>query len=200
LQFTQTNPSDTLSAIQSGSSTTLSTAGNPAPDGGPDSIAVTITNLNGTPMVNIPAFETFESVKSSAPATAAGGFVDQTFSGKIVFSSGTNGTGFNFLTATFTDAVFFGFGSSPTLQSGSTVTFTSAVITALSMPGFSLSFSGVTPAVTTKGSGPSSTLASFKGQQTGTFSTMAVPEPSTFVLGATPLVIGVLVSRKRKVK
>jgi len=197
LQFTQTNPNDNVSAIRTGSSTTLSTTGNP--DGGFFSIAVTITNLNGTPMVNIPAFETFESVKNDGPASMFGGLVFQNFSGAIVFSSAPNGAGLNYLTATFTDAVFSGSGSSPTFASEvtSVVTFTSDVITDLSMPGFSLSFSDVSPAV----HATSNTLAGFnKGQQTGTFSSSAVPEPSTFVLGATPLLIGALLNRKRKMK
>jgi hypothetical protein len=194
LQFAQTNPGDTLSAIQSGSSTTLSTAGNT--DGNNVSIPVRITNLNGVPGFNVTGFETFESVTSAGQAVSMGGFVEQAYSGTIVFSSLAGGLGTNYLTATFTDAIFIGSGSSPTLQTstGSTVAFTSSIIPVLNMPGFSLSFSNVSPAVSTT----DNTLSSFSGQQTGTFSGTVIPEPSTVVLGTFPLVLGVLVSLKRK--
>jgi hypothetical protein len=198
LQFTQTNPFDSVSAIQSGSTTTLSTAGNA--DGGFASVPVTITNYNGMslnvpPLSYIPAFETFEGVTSVGPAVSFFGLVEQSFSGTIVFSQLPGGVGTNYLTVKFTDATFFGSGSSATLQTStnSTVSYSSDFINTLDMPGFSLSFSGISPAVSTT----DNTLANLTGQQTGTFSAV-IPEPSTVVLGTFPLVIGALVSLKRK--
>jgi hypothetical protein len=196
LQFTQSNPTDTLSAIQSGSSTRLSTAGNA--DGAGVSIPVTIANYNGTPGVNIPAFETFENVKSVGSAVSFAGFVEQEFSGTIVFSVAPGGAGGSYLIATFTDATLFGSGSTLTLQTGtdSTVSYSYTApgfISSLYKPGFSLSFSNVGPPVSTT----DGTLSSFTAQQTGTFSATAIPEPSSLVLSSFPLVVGLLAFVKR---
>jgi hypothetical protein len=196
LQFTQANPADTVSAVQSGSSTTLVTTGNA--DGAGVSVPVTITNYNGTPGLNIPAFETFVNVTSVGPATTFGSFVMQAFSGSIVFSVAPGGAGGSYLTVTFSDATLFGSGSSLTFQTGSNSMVmysysTPGFISDLYSPSFSLSFSNVAPPVSTT----DGTLSSFSGQQTGTFSATAIPEPSTVVMGAFPLVVGLLISFKR---
>ena len=101
LQFGQTNPSDVVTASESGGVTMLSTGGNS--DGGGVSIPVVITNFLGVPGVSIPAFETYVNVTSTGTASTFLGQAFQGFTGTIEITSGIGGTGSNFLTATFPD-------------------------------------------------------------------------------------------------
>jgi hypothetical protein len=191
LQYGQTNPADFKTATASGSSTTITT--NSALAAG--SIPVTITNIGGIvlpPALAIAAFETWTGVTSTGPAIVNGTTILQPFTGTLVYSSLAGGAGTNFLTAVFTGGVLSGQigGSSASLNAtdppSTNVVFTSSdarVNAALNALGanrddaFSISFSGITPGFGLNGS----TVASFTGQNSGTFSsnpTNVVPEPS----------------------
>jgi PEP-CTERM motif len=178
LQFGQINPSDVVTATESGGVTTLFTTGNG--DGGGTSIPVTITNLLGVSGINIPAFETFVNLSSTNVATGSG-FVLQTYSGTIEFTSGTGGTGDNYLTATFGSSSLFGVGGSGSLadsQPPNSVAFSSDFGSGFVTPNFGLAFSNISPGLSiTDGS-----IASFTAQNSGTFSASAVPEPASFAL------------------
>jgi hypothetical protein len=178
LQFGQINPSDVLTASESGGVTQLFTTGNG--DGGGTSIPVTITNLLGNSGINIPAFETFMNLSSTNAATGSG-FVMQSYSGTIEFTSGPGGTGVNYLTATFGASTLFGVEGSGSVADSSppnAVAFTSDFGSGFVAPNFSLSFSNIGPGLhITDGS-----IASFTAQNSGTFSASAVPEPASFAL------------------
>jgi hypothetical protein len=184
LQFDQLNPSDKVTATESGGVTTLSTAGN----GFGNSIPVVIVNFLGAPGVNIPAFETFVGVTSTAPAVTVSGLNVQSFNGTVEITAGQNGTGANYLTAAFTVTGAAGILSGVTggeqaslgsTQPPNTLVLTSDFATFVPSPtSMTLGFSNVTPAVhLTSGS-----FASFTAQGTGTFSANVVPEPSSMAL------------------
>jgi len=178
LQFGQINPSDVVTATESGGVTTLFTTGNG--DGGGTSIPVTITNLLGNSGINIPAFETFVNLSSTNVASGSG-FVMQSYSGTIEFTSGTGGTGLNYLTATFSASTLFGVGGSGSLadsQPPNSVAFSSDFGSGFVSPNFSLSFSNISPSLSIV----DGSIASFTAQNSGTFSASAVPEPGSFAL------------------
>jgi hypothetical protein len=181
LQFGQTNPVDVITATESGGVTTFSTAGNV--DGAGVSVPVIITNLFGTPLVGIPAFETFVGVHSVGPATPSGGQIFQNVVGTIEITSAPGGVGTNYLTAVFNNT------ASPGLASGTaggaqaqlyaagppvTLSFTSMFAMLIAPTSMTVGFSNVAPLFTD----PDSSISSFTAQNAGTFSA-AVPEPAT---------------------
>jgi hypothetical protein len=197
LQFSQVNPNDAITATESGGVTTVSTAG--YVDGGFTSIPVVLTNFNGQfePPGTI-VFETFVGVTSTnAASLGSNGQTTQDFSGTIKFTAlpESAGYGTNYLTATFTKAVFSGAMYASTMNvSAPTLTFTSSYISDFIHTGMALSFSNVSPIVQITGS----SLGSFTAQNTGTFSALAVPEPSTLCLSLVSVVIGATAARVRK--
>jgi len=199
LQFAQTNPTDFVTGTASATTTTLTTNSAAAPG----SIPVLITNIGGTILgVPTPAFETFTGVTSTGTAVNTAGTIDQLYSGTIAITAGPNGTGGNFLTATFTGADLTGLagGGSASLigsRPPQNVLFTSnfaAIIPLIAgnpPENFSISFSGLTvpPGFSLSGT----TIASFTGQNTGTFATTplpGVPEPASIVMSSMALLAG----------
>jgi len=196
LDFGQINAGDNVTLHNNGAGvSTLSTAGNPSPDGGPLSIAVDITTFMGAPGVNIPAYMTFVGVTSTGPASynVATNTDSQPFSGTIEFSAlpgGPSGPGTNYLTAVFTNALF-----SPTLSGadlgflatlGATQPPESLVLTsdfALLGPPTSLSigFTNLSNALTIA-SGSLGIVGDTTMQAGGPIAGKIVPEPSTFAI------------------
>jgi hypothetical protein len=201
LQFAQVNAADTVTATESDGVTTLSTAGNPVMDGGPSSIAVTLTNFNGAPAPPIPVFETFIGVTSTGTATMSGGQIAQLFSGTIEFTVNpgpASASNPDFLTATFTNAVFLGTTNSASLTvSAPDLTLSSSMATFGTVTGMAIGFSGInsTPLGINNGS-----VASFTAQNSGTFSAAAVPEPSTLCLASFATAIGALAYGRKKMR
>jgi len=198
LQYGQTNPNDFKTATQSGNTTTITTGSALSPT----SIPVTITNIGGIilpPAASIPAFETWTGVTGTGGATLVGNIINQpTYSGVLRYTSGPNGTGTNYLTATFSNGNLNGQlnGSSASLNASdppfANVEFTSddprvlaalAAIGPLRFDAFSISFSNITPGLSLTGT----TVSSFTGQNSGTFSSNPVPEPSGIVMAGTAL-------------
>jgi hypothetical protein len=196
LQFGQVNPTGFITALASGSTTTLTTNSLIAPGSEP----ILITNIGGTLLATpIPAFETFINVVSTGTATNSAGTIEQLFSGTIAITSGPNNTGGNFLTATFTNAVLSGLtgGGSASLVGSrppQSVTFTSnfapiiPLIAGNPPENFSLSFSNLVPPLGLTGS----TISSFLAQNTGTFATgtAVVPEPSGIAMAGMAMIAG----------
>jgi hypothetical protein len=190
LQFGQANPNDVVTATESAGMTSLSTAGNT--DGSNVSIPVLITNFLGTPVVSIPAFETFVGVHSVGADTVAGGQVFQSFVGTIVFSSLPGGLGSDFLTATFTNPSLAGvtsgtLGGAQAQLSAAGPPQSLVLMSSFEPAGFAnptsmtLGFSNVSPALADMSADHS--IHSFTAQNAGTFSASVVPEPSSIVLG-----------------
>jgi hypothetical protein len=200
LQFDQTNPADTVTGTESGGVTTLSTTGNM--DGGFVSIAVTITNFLGTPGLDIPAFETFVNVHSTAAAVP--GLVEQqAFTGTIEITGGIGGTGPNFLTATFTDsllpAVMVGFAGGNQLSLNNNNPPQSMVFTSDFAPlgtplSMTIGFSNVNPLVHLS----NGSIGSFTGQNSGTFGANTIPEPASFGMGLAGIIFVTLFARSRR--
>jgi hypothetical protein len=199
LQFSQLNPADFVTATNSAGVTTLTSSSTVSSV----SIPVSISNIGGVPQpVVIPAFETFTGLHSVGTATTdASGLISQVFTGTIAITSAAAGAGTNYLTATFTDVLSGPTNTgAPTLSAdssvaGETVTFTSndPRVTPL-LPGlsrnFSLAFSNATPALSISGG----SIASFTGQQTGTFAVTpspTVPEPASVVMASIAAVAGI---------
>jgi hypothetical protein len=206
LQFAQSNSSDFVSSAVSGNTTTLTTNGVL----NPHSIAITISQDGIAQGVNAPAFETFFPGLggSTALISTTGGNGPPPgqvgFNGTIVISSGPNGTGLNILTAVIgngrLDALQGGTTASFQASNGATnggspvtVTLTSAdpnITPLLSPPGgpspgaVSLSLVNITPTQTGAG------FTSFTAQNTGNFSTVAIPEPASFISASTALLAG----------
>jgi hypothetical protein len=195
LQFAQANANDIVTASESGSVTTLSTASPLNADGGGFSIPVVVTNFLGIPVPpGTILFETFVGVHSTDLATSSGGTISQLFAGTIEFTGGINGTGGNFLTATFTNAVFSGSANTTGLNvSAPNLTLTSDFATLPPITGMSISFSGIAPPLSITGG----SVAGFTAQNAGTFSA-TVPEPSALCLGSLAVVIGTLTAFGRK--
>jgi hypothetical protein len=205
LQFGQANPNDVVTATLSGGVTSLSTAGNV--DGSGVSVPVLITNFLGTPVVAIPAFETFIGVHSVGVDTLAGGQVIQSFVGTVMFSSLPGGLGADFLTATFVSPTL------PGVVSG-TQGGTQAQLSATGPPqllilksdfelaGFAnptsmtLGFSNVSPGLEDS----TGSIRAFTGQNAGTFAASIVPEPSSMGMGAIALIAVSLMARYRRRK
>jgi hypothetical protein len=187
LTFGQTSSSNTVTATDSGGTTTTITGSD---------VAVSITQIQGVTPTPTPAFLTFD-LTSVGNATTVGSFVTQSFDGSFSITAGTGDTGTNYLSGTFTDAIF-GENTSLTLSSSDppdSIAFTSSVITDLGNPtGISLSFANVTPGASID----NKTLASFKAGVSGNFSGSPVPEPASLsLLGAGLLGLG-LTRRRRK--
>jgi hypothetical protein len=202
LGYAQTNPLDVVTGTNSAGVTTLSTAGNA--DGGGVSIPVVIANLNNTPGVNIPAFETFVDVHTTGPAITFSGQILQSVVGTIEFSSGVGGTGVNYLTATFTDTTLpgtlNGFAGGAQLSLGSTdppqsLTLTSGLVPKILTPtSLTLAFSDVTPGLSITGG----SISSFTGQFAGTIGGTPIPEPSTLAMGCIALIFGTAALRSSR--
>jgi hypothetical protein len=210
LQYGQTNPVDFKTATAAGGATTITTSA----AGFPGAIPVTITNIGGIvlpPALSIAAFERWTNVTSTGPALTFGTTILQPFSGTMSYTQNPDGTGVNYLTVTYTGGIFSGGvgGNSASLNASdppiNQVTFTSnnpLVVAALAALGpvrleaFSISFSGITPALATSGG----TVASFNGQNTGTFSAEPIPEPSGLVMAGTAMLasLGCLGWRRRQ--
>jgi hypothetical protein len=201
LQFAQVNAGNFVTATESGGVTTLSTANNPLPDGGPLSIIVSVTNFNGAPFPPIPVFETFVNVVSTDAATSSGGTITQHFAGEIDFTVGpgpAGGSNLAYLMATFTDAVFSGSTNSASLNiSVPHLIFGSNMAPFGPDTGMSIAFTGIGPQLgMTDGS-----VASFTAQNAGTFSsTQGVPEPGTLCLASSAIVVGTLAYGRKRMK
>jgi len=192
LQFTQTNPADVVTATESGGVTTLLTTGNA--DGGGVSIAVTIGNLLGVPGLAIPAFETFVNVKSDGPAATLGILNAQRFTGSIVISSLIGGLGINYLTATFdvpgSGSIFAGVTGGTQAALDATQPPNNLVLTSdfavLGPPtSMTVGFSNLQPGVAIS----NSSIAGFTAQNTATFAATVVPEPASFGMACSGLVL-----------
>ena len=201
LQYGQINPADVVTATESGGVTTFSTAGNA--DGLNVSIPILITNFNNTPVVGIPAFETFVDVHTTGSAVTASGQIFQSVVGIIKFTSAPGGAGANYLTATFTDVahpgVLYGVegGAQITLSATSppqTFILTSDFALYTVPTSMTLAFSNVTPGLSTG----STTIADFTGQFAGTIGATIVPEPSTLALACIALIFGPAMLRLRR--
>jgi hypothetical protein len=199
LQFGQLNPADFVTATDAAGVTTLTSSSTVSSV----SIPVSISNIGGQPQpVVIPAFETFTGLHSVGTATTdVNGIISQVFTGTIAITSAAGGAGTNYLTATFTDVL-----SGPTNTgapalsadsgvAGESVTYTSgdSRVTPF-LPGlsrnFSLSFSNATPSLSISGG----SVASFTGQQTGTFAVTpvpTVPEPASVVMASIAAIVGI---------
>jgi len=181
LNFTQSSPDDFVSATASGSTLTLGTNGvslGPMP-----SIPILIGQLGNVPLpTGELAFETFVGVTSSA---AQAGHEKGGFSGEIIISGAPAGSGENILTTTFAGGTLTtpsqGSGSLNDAQPPFSVSYTSAnpTIEAL-LAGtkggtFSLAVFNITPAQV-------GTFTNFTAQNSGGFSTGAIPEPASIVM------------------
>jgi hypothetical protein len=209
LQYGQTNPVDFKTATAAGGVTTITT--NAA--GFPGAIPVTITNIGGIilpPALSIAAFERW-TVTSTGPALGFGTSILQPYSGTMSYTQNPDGTGINYLTVNFTGGNFSGGvgGNSASLNASdppvNQVTFTSsspviqavlASLGAVRLEAFSISFSGISPALGVTGG----TVASFTGQNSGTFSAEPIPEPSGLVMAGTAMLasLGCLGWRRRQ--
>jgi len=207
LQFGQTNPFDVVTATDTAGTTTLSTAGNP--NGLGVSIPVTVTNFLGV-SVTIPLFETFVGVTSVGSASTSHGSISQNYTGTIEFTLlpfGQPGN-VNFLTATFApvgpssatgiSGAAGGAGAGlAASQPPDVLTLTSDFATFASPTGMAIGFTNIAtpPGLSIAADG---SIASFTGQNAGTFSATIIPEPSSLCLGSFAVVFGVLVYCKKK--
>lgn len=194
LQFTQAFPTDFITATNTGGGTTMLSTINNA-DGDNVSIPVIITNsyLGLPPFL---AYETFINVTSSGAAVNFGGAVLQAYSGTIAFTSGVNDTGINYLTATWgaNTGLFSGVNGSTGATLSATPVLTSSFETFIPPMSMALGFSNVALPLAIAGG----SVASFTGQNAGTFSAAIVPEPSTLTLSSLAIVIGTLTYGKKR--
>ena len=167
LIFGQTSTGDTVSAIRTGSSTTITS-----------NTQVDITEIDGgrEPDLRHPALNA-----PRGAASAVGLDIVERFAGWFSITNGAT----NYLSGTFSDAVF-GSGSGLTLTASNpsplqSVTFTSNVIAPDLLAAFdraaSLSFTDISSAAAIF----SGTLRSFNADVSGDFSS-TVPEPSTWAM------------------
>lgn len=197
LQFAQQATNTTpIAAVASGGVTTLSTTG---PGSTAGSVPVLI-GFGGAPPT-IAAFETFTTpLTSGATANQAGTMITQdAYGGTIKFSSLAGGGGTNFLTASFSGGLFSGTagGNSAALSASappSVVTFSSDIpalqvlIAASTGRNLALSFSGLTNPLSL--TPPPPTVSGFNASNTGTFSTNAIPEPTSVVMASISALVG----------
>jgi len=200
LQFTQQFATDTVTATTAGTGVTTF-ATNSATN--PGFIPVNLSNLAGIggPAGNASGFEQFIGVTSTSTATSAGGQINQTYSGTIIFwgslTGGVGTPGTRFLQATFTGGNLNGAtgGTAATLNASSppnTVTFVSdspaiaALITLSVERALALGFSNVDPNLGVTGTA----LNGFTSQNAGTFSLTPVPEPATLISSSLALLAG----------
>jgi hypothetical protein len=205
LQFGQINPADIVTATDSSGTTTLSTTGNV--DGAGVSIPVVITNFLGASVL-IPAFETYVGVTSVGPAVLFMGQDFQAFAGTIEFTSVPGGIGATFLSATFagvglaTNDLFGANGGSAATLSASeppaSLVLTSVFAVLPPVTSMGIGFSNLSPAMHIASDG---SIASFTGQNTGTFSSSSVPEPGTLSLASVAVVVlGTLAYARKRIK
>jgi hypothetical protein len=195
LQFAQRASSDFVSATVSGGTTTLNTNG-VSQAGTPLSIPITITQEGTAGPTNALAFETFLPALTSSSASSGSPPTQSGFSGTIIISSGTDGTGGNFLTAVISNGRLDASGPTGSFLAGggggaSNVTLTSADpnIAPLLPPGpnngaVSLSFVNINPVQ------PGAGFTSFTAQNSGLFSTVSIPEPTSFIPASTAILAG----------
>jgi len=199
LAFGQTASTDFVSAVVSGSTTTLSTHG---PAASPTSIPITITQEGLASGVNVAAFETFLPTLTSTGHLSGPPPFQVGFNGTIIISTGPGGTGGNFLTAVITNGSLNANGSAGGFNASS---FTSNSAGAVSVI-LTSSDPNITPLLSPVG-GPSpgavalslvninptqtgAGFTSFNAQNTGNFSTVAIPEPASFISASTALLAG----------
>jgi len=199
LSFSQQASTDQVVATVSGGTTTLTTKGvsNPA---SPLSIPITISLEGLAGNTNASAFETFLPALTSSLTNSGSPPTQSGFNGTIIISSLTNGAGGNFLTAVITDGRLDASGPTGSFLaatgsfnggSASNVTLTSADpnIAPLLPPGpnngaVSLSFVNINPVQNGAG------FASFTAQNSGLFSTVSIPEPTSFIPASTAILAG----------
>jgi len=185
LQYTQQNPNDVVTASVSGSTTTLSVTNQLI-------FINNLANLNQSPP--LPATLSIAATSTGAASTSANR-IEQLFNGTITIRN-IAGTA-NVLTTTFTNAVLGGLagGSSVSLVGSRPpggVLFTSdipalqALILDNPPENFAISFSNLSSPLAIT----SNTIAGFTAQNTGTFATAVIPEPSGIVMAGMAMVAG----------
>jgi len=199
LQFKQTSsvPPDQVTATNTGTpnGTTVLTTGSALVPGG---IPVDLTI--GPATISANEFFVAPGLTSSPPgsATLVGTTVTQDgYSGTIQFIGTGVNAGVNILTATFTGGTLSGAlnGASAGLNASAptnNVVFTSAFAPVIALMGgnnvpggFNISFSNI-PALTIS----NNSIASFTAQNSGTFSTSVIPEPTSIVMAGMSVVAG----------
>jgi len=186
LVFGQTDNTNFVQAAFSGATATLTT--HEVTPTISVSVPIALTQLGITLIPPTPAFETFVGVTSSTPQT---GDLIGGFSGSIIISVGSGGTGGIYLDTTFSGGTLKADGGSGSLAASvplNTVNFTTqnplveaALGGTTGVGAFALSFAGVTP--------PQSVpFVGFTTQNSGVFSTV-IPEPASIVMAlwAVPL-------------
>jgi len=201
LQFQQQNTALTpiIASNPTASTTSLSTTGAGATGAIPPGWIPVSVNLLGAPVAQN-AFMSFTTpLTSGGPATASGAAINQdSYTGTIEFNfAPASILASNILTVTFNGGLLSGTagGNSATFSASappSTVTFSSqipqiqAAIAASVGRNFGLGLSGLTSPFTITGT----TIAAFAASIAGTFSTNAVPEPSSLVMAGIPALLG----------
>jgi hypothetical protein len=211
LDFGQTNPADTITAVATGATTTLTAVPSV---GAPGSIPVTITTIGGTPLppaLSIAAFETLSpligppgtGITATGPAVTSGGVTSEPVSGVLQYTSAPLGLGTNFLTVTFTGVLRGTLGgtslnlTADNAIAGQSVTYTSGDTRITGPPGpnfttapirsFSLGLTNVQPPSSLTGI----TFSNFTAQMSGPSSANLVPEPASIVMASIAMVTGI---------
>jgi hypothetical protein len=198
LQFKQTSslPPDQVTATNTGTpgTTVLTTNSALVPGGIPVDLTI------GPATISANEFFVAPGLTSSPPgsATLVGTTVSQDgYSGTIQFIGTGVNAGVNILTATFSGGTLSGAlnGASAGLNASAptnNVVFTSAFAPVIALMGgnnvpggFNISFSNI-PALTIS----NNSIASFTAQNSGTFSTAVIPEPTSIVMAGMSVVAG----------
>jgi hypothetical protein len=205
LQFQQQNPSLTPIVATNPTTTTtrLATTGTGATGAIPPGWIPVFVTLGAAP-VSQPAFMSFTVTPTSGgPATVAGTTVSQdSYTGTIVFSRTASAPASpsdpaNILTVQFTGGLLTGVagGNSANFSASAppnTVTYTSgeptilALLASTNANNFALALSGLTSALTVT----NGTVAPFNASISGTFSSTAIPEPTSLVMASIPALLG----------
>jgi len=197
LQFKQTSsvPPDQVTATNTGTpgTTVLTTGSALVPGGIPVDLTIGPATISANEFFVAPGL-----TSGVGGATLSGTTVSQDgYSGTIQFIGTGVNAGVNILTATFTGGTLSGAlnGASAGLNASAptnNVVFTSAFAPVIALMGgnnvpggFNISFSNI-PALTIS----NNSIASFTAQNSGTFSTAVIPEPTSIVMAGMSVVAG----------
>jgi len=197
LQFKQTSslPPDQVTATNTGTpgTTVLTTNSALVPGGIPVDLTIGPATISANEFFVAPGL-----TSGVGGATLSGTTVSQDgYSGTIQFIGTGVNAGVNILTATFTGGTLSGAlnGASAGLNASAptnNVVFTSAFAPVIALMGgnnvpgaFNISFSNI-PALTIS----NNSIASFTAQNSGTFSTAVIPEPTSIVMAGMSVVAG----------